>query len=79
MLVAGEGPPDKHAGAPTSSKVIQVILTTGNAELRTTPPNRGPQAYLYCFLELNFSSFGLYMNIIKGAVTHGDYSFFKLA
>ena len=38
MLVAGEGPPDKRAGAPTSSKVIQVILTTGNAELRTTPP-----------------------------------------
>ena len=36
MLVAGEGPPDKRAGAPTSSKVIQVILTT---ELRTTPPN----------------------------------------
>ena len=25
MLVAGEGPPDKRAGAPTSSKVIQVI------------------------------------------------------
>ena len=36
MLVAGEGPPDKRAGAPTSPKVI---LTTGNAELRTTPPN----------------------------------------
>ena len=34
MLVAWEGPPDKRAGAPTSSKVIQVILTTGNAELR---------------------------------------------
>ena len=32
MLVTGEGPPDKRAGAPTSSKVIQVILTT---ELRT--------------------------------------------
>ena len=32
MLVAGEGPPDKRAGPPTSSKVIQVILTTGNAE-----------------------------------------------
>ena len=62
MLVAGEGPPDKRAGAPTSSKVI---LTTGNAELRTTPPNWGPLAYLYCFLKLNFSSFGLYMNIIK--------------
>ena len=27
MLVAGKGPPDKRAGAPTSSKVIQVILT----------------------------------------------------
>ena len=27
MLVAGEGPPDKRAGAPTPSKVI---LTTGN-------------------------------------------------
>ena len=39
MLAAGEGPPDKPAGDPTSSKVIQVILTTGNAELRTTPPN----------------------------------------
>ena len=39
MLVAGEGPPDKRAGAPTSSEVIQVILTTGNAELRTTPPS----------------------------------------
>ena len=25
MLVAGEGPPDKRAGAPTSSKVIQVM------------------------------------------------------
>ena len=25
MLVAGEGPPDKRAGAPTSSNVIQVI------------------------------------------------------
>ena len=25
MLVAGEGPPDKRAGAPTSSKVIRVI------------------------------------------------------
>ena len=62
MLVAGEGPPDKRAGAPTSSQVIQVILTT---ELRTTPPNRGPLAYLHCFVELNFSSFGLYMNIIK--------------
>ena len=36
MLVAGVGPPDKRAGAPTSSKVI---LTSGNAELRTTPPN----------------------------------------
>ena len=33
MLVAGEGPPDKRAGAPTPSKVIQVILTTGNAGL----------------------------------------------
>ena len=65
MLVAGEGPPDKRAGAPTSSKVIHVILTTANAELRTTPPNWGPLAYLYCFLGLNFSSFGLYMNIIK--------------
>ena len=32
MLVAGEGPPDKRAGAPTSSKVI-------HAELRTTPPS----------------------------------------
>ena len=42
ILVAGEGPPDKRAGAPTSSKVIQVILTTGNAELRTTSPNCGP-------------------------------------
>ena len=31
MLVAVEGPPDKGTGAPTSSKVIQVILTTGNA------------------------------------------------
>ena len=62
MLVAVEGPPDKSAGAPISSKVI---LTTGNAELRTTLPNRGPLAYLYCFIELNFSSFGLYMNIIK--------------
>ena len=30
MLVAGEGPPHKRAGAPTSSKVI---LTTGNAGL----------------------------------------------
>ena len=39
MLVAGEGLPDKRAGAHTSSKVIQVILTTGNAELRTTPQN----------------------------------------
>ena len=38
MLVAGEGPPDERAGAPTSSKVIQILLTTGNAELRTTPP-----------------------------------------
>ena len=36
MLVAGEGPPDKRAGAPISSKVIH---TTGNAELRTTPPS----------------------------------------
>ena len=62
MLVAGEGPPDKRRGAPTSSKVIQVILTTGNAELRTTPPNWSPLAYLYCFLGLNFSSFGLYMS-----------------
>ena len=33
MLVAVEGQPDKHAGAPTSSKVI---LTTANAELRIT-------------------------------------------
>ena len=62
MLVAAEGPSDKHAGAPTSSKFI---LTTGNAELRTTLRNSGPLVYLYCFLELNFSSFGLYMNIIK--------------
>ena len=29
MLVAGEGPPDKRAGALTSPKVIRVILTTG--------------------------------------------------
>ena len=36
MLVAGEDPPHKRAGAPTSSKVI---LTTGNAEFGTTPPN----------------------------------------
>ena len=36
MLVAGKGPPDKRVGAPTSSKVIQVILTTGNVELNLT-------------------------------------------
>ena len=36
MLVVGEGLPDKQARARTSSKDI---LTTGNAELRTTPPN----------------------------------------
>ena len=62
MLVAAGGLPDKRAGAPTSS---MVTLTTGNKELRTTLPNQGPLAYLYCFLELNFSSFRLYMNIIK--------------
>ena len=33
MLVAGEGPPDKRAGAPTSSKVI---LTTGKGPLHLT-------------------------------------------
>ena len=59
--MAAEGPPDKPAGAPTLSKYI---LTTGNAELRTTLP-RGPLAYLNCLLEHNFSSFGLYMNISK--------------
>ena len=39
MLVAGEGPPDKRAGAPTSSKVIQVILTpcTGPLHLSEAP------------------------------------------
>ena len=52
MLVAVEGPPDKRTGVTTSWKVI---LTTTNAELRTTLPNRGPLAYLYYFLELNFS------------------------
>ena len=62
MLVAEEGPPDKRAGAPTSSKVI---FTIGNAELRTIPPNRGPLAYIYCFLELDFSSFGLYMKSLS--------------
>ena len=38
MLVAGEGPPDKRAGAPTSSKVIQVILTTCTGPLHITEP-----------------------------------------
>ena len=48
MLVAAVGPPDKCTRAPTLSKFV---LTTGNAELRTTLPNCGYLAYLYCFLE----------------------------
>ena len=51
MLVGGEGPPDKRVGAPTSSKFIQVIRLTGNAELRTTPPNWGALAYYTAFLD----------------------------
>ena len=61
MLVAGEGPPDKRAGALPYQRSYRSYSQLS----RTTPPNRGPLAYLYCFLELNFSSFGLYMNIIK--------------
>ena len=39
MLVTGEGPPDKRAGDPTSSKVIQVILIMAMQSL-------GPGPYL---------------------------------
>ena len=67
MLVVAEGPPDKRTGAPTP---LKVILTTGNAEVRTTLLNKAPLAYLYYFLELCFSYFGLYMNIINTLTPH---------
>ena len=51
MLVAVEGPPD-NAQEPLPHQ-------TGNAELRTTHLTEALLACLYCFLKLNFSSFGL--------------------
>ena len=54
-----EGLPDKHAGAPY---LIKGQSTTGNAEIGPHYLNLRTLAYLYYFLELNFSGFGLYMN-----------------